>query len=422
MTITAILLFIYSNIFALDIETAISFAVNNNPDLVELSNEIILQDKIIKSVVFELYPDLNVDMNYASAGNYYDVAVQMSYPLFNGGQDKFHVKYESIKRDYLSVQYDMKKKEIEYQTKVLFYNTVLAEKTVSVRESNIQQAVNELNVAEAKYDEGLIDSYEYTAAKQFFLDNQYYLINAKNIYDQALINLKQYISYYDFSGLEGELYIETQPQITGELYEVKVLKLKRDLIKLYYAIEEDNYKWQVDLYTQYDYSIYADQMLNNHSVYFGLKIYFPLSDWFSATINPSYYRNNPTNQGFSIQSSLSLMDENYSAYYTKYFEANLNLELKNIESQITQKQCLSSLTGNKLLELKMKLSMNSNNILINRLNYQKVNMLYQSGQKTAMELFDAKLSVIEAEIDYYKAIFDYDSYAWQIESERFDDH
>jgi len=423
-----ILIFIISLniVFSIDINSTINIGLSNNIELKHLSNSILLQKLKVANKNLKLIPDLSLSMNYSKTiGSYYDnniANLEANYVIYDGNLKYYQIEYENLIYKNLILSYEIKKKEIEYNIKTLFYEALLGKIILEMREKNLQQAILEKKEASEKFKEGLIDKLSYYAAEQFFLLSEKNLLSANIEYKQKLDILKNYINYYEFNLLEGEIKEENNFDLYTNDIRVLNIELQKELASLNYKIGIAANDFNVSFYSKG--SLISTNIITGFysgNIELGIRIYLPLYDWITANISSSYnkqlliypyYSIDSMNisgnfQFFNENNNLLNKKESYITYENLILQ--YNNQIKQIESEIESYK-------NKLLELEFSIYLSSNSIELNKLNYDKIKILYDNGEKTAKELLDTRISIIDAEINYIRSILNYNNFVWKINS------
>jgi len=131
--IILILLFLPGFLFSITIEKAVSNAKAFNPDIKVLENQLAIEKMILKTAEMSVYPALQFKLENSEYQNYqegkktpyYNCEISLDLPLWNGNREFMEIKYQ--KTLILKLEWDLflKNREIEYQTRLLFYNTLL---------------------------------------------------------------------------------------------------------------------------------------------------------------------------------------------------------------------------------------------------------------------------------------------------------
>lgn len=412
------LLFIVFHVaaFSIDFEDALTFAYSNNSDLKNISNQIEIAGQILHYKKLSQLPKLNFSYSYKgnviNSNNYLYLNSAFNYPVYDGGFRSYEVAYVHTYLQILRLNFEQKKKEIEYNTRILYYSAVFSQKVMEMREKYLQQAKMEKQANEARYREGILDKLACLASEHFVISSEYQLYVAKNEWKRKIRDLGDFIISSTVYSVEGEFTkTEEKLKLTGDL-RISNLKLQKELVLINYKKEFASVDWNVNLYS---YSYYS-QMLNNNIVKYGfstgVQIYFPLFDWLSMDANTAYDGTN-----ILIGGNINLLNQDQNSFRLYQRSANITNEIfqTDIDLQIKKIETENDMISEKIVEFEMGIIMASNAIILNKYNYEKIWIQVETGSKTAKDLFDARLAIIDSEILYLRALFKYNQCIWEIQ-------
>ncbi len=424
--------------FPLDLESAISMALNNREDLSVMSNLIILQKSIVESKLHALSPEFSIDFGYSKAAcsnsgiytNDLTTGVSMNYPIYDGGFKNFEIEEENNRLKLMELDYRMRITDVIFRVKSYFYDIILNQNLLELRRRNLEQAGHEKEKAEILFGQKLIDGLAYKSAEYYYVVSEFQLKHELNDLEQKKDLLKNYILYSNFDNLEGDLSQDDSIDLKDPSFKdcrIASLNLQKEIISLYYKKNSASLGWKIDLNSSIYWDSLQSDLLGNYPYYSGyqnqlmlgveIKAYFPLSDDLSVSVTPgSAYSPELSYYDIAGKSSLHIMDDNNTflnsrkAYWDlKKHKADWNYEILDLEANREE-------TLNRLQELKLNIYASSNNMVLSLLNYKNIETQYTNGSKTAKDMLDAKIQKIESEVSNLRAIYDYNCLVWRFQS------
>ncbi|MEJ5285550.1 MAG: TolC family protein [Brevinematales bacterium] len=445
-----ILTFLSLKFYSLDIDTAIKIALENREELKILSNQIELQSKVVKSKFLNFFPVVLVGVEnskeafYTINSNTYNMlsSLEINYSIYDSGYRFFETKAEQVKVDLLRLEFEQKRREIEYKTKAYFYDVLLYKNIVELRSNEVEKALSEKNKIETLYKEGLSDFLSFKTTEYYYNFSVLNYKSAFNSFVERLELLKNYLKInYDEIEVYGILIKEEKfLDYTNDLridYINKSISFKNyQLLKYISSLD-----WQVNFFFnltgQRYFTDYSTRQRENY-FYFGVKVYFPLFDWLSFEVTPNYrkdfipYNETTIDTGKltfldylsqpyyydrkSLGGKIKLFDNNNKNIHTKEIILNYKKEVEELEAQMLEYRSEFIRIKEKFEELELGIFSASNMIELAKLNYEKDRILFENGKKTALDLLESKTKIIEAEVNYLKSIYEYNLFAWKIQA------
>lgn len=150
------------------------------------------------------FPPTKITMG--SADNY-NFGLSLQQPLFTWG--KIRNSYDISKHGFSLAQeeYRKTKQEIKFGVVSLFYNILLAKELIKVREESIARMEDHLKTVQERYDKGYASEFDVLRAKVQLSNAKPPLVQAKNLYQLTVDNLKNIlgINLKDSVNIEGGL-------------------------------------------------------------------------------------------------------------------------------------------------------------------------------------------------------------------------
>ncbi len=216
-------------IFNLNLDQCLKIAYENNKTLLQLQEKINSARYQIDQAKSGFYPQFSFSGSYtrlaevpgfdmggmgkAKLGteNNYNLKLSYQQPIFTWG--KIRAGYDISKYNFslTKEEYRKTKQQIKFNVVNLFYNILLAEELIGVREESIVRIEDHLKVVKDRYDKGYASEFDVLRVKVQLANAKPPLVLAKNLYSLTLDNLKNLlgICLQDSVNLEGTLDFES---------------------------------------------------------------------------------------------------------------------------------------------------------------------------------------------------------------------
>jgi outer membrane protein len=190
--------------YDITLEDALSKAFQDRPDLKSVVARRQASESSIDLAKTGYYPVLTGNAAYSWSGDKFplehgwDVGAALSFPIFSGFLTKYQVQEAKANLNVLKANEESVKQTVISDVQQAFLNLKAAEQRVPTAKLNVEQATENLDIANGRYSAGVGNPIEVT-------DAQVSLITAKTSYIQAL---------YDYrvaqAGLEKAMGIAVQ--------------------------------------------------------------------------------------------------------------------------------------------------------------------------------------------------------------------
>ncbi|MDO6737469.1 TolC family protein [Wenyingzhuangia sp. 2_MG-2023] len=147
-------------------------------------------------------------------------AISASMPLYQGNQIRNQIDQSELLIKQNSFFVEAAKNNIELSVLEAYIQTLYAKEGIRVAENTLNASVKEVERAASNYNAGSIALGDYTDAQSQAATQKYNLINAKNVYQQQLLVLKQLLELSPLDSLEVEEI--TDDEITVDLVPNKI--------------------------------------------------------------------------------------------------------------------------------------------------------------------------------------------------------
>lgn len=330
-------------------------------------------------------PSSKIEMGTA---NNYNLRLSLEQPLFTWG--RIQNSYDISKYGLSSTreQYRKARQEIKYNVTVLFYRVLLAQELIKVREGSITRIEDHLRTVQDRYDKGYASEFEVLRARVQLTNARPSLVQAKNLHQLTLDNLKNLlgIDLIDKVNLEGDLTAETYEVNQSEAEEFAFQN--RSELKL---VKEQNMIGQKAL---------ALAKAGNKPSLFGAVNY---------EYKKPYYSEDKwkTDWNFTIALSLPIFD----GYLTKARVNGAKSDLRRLEITESQTKDMIRLEISQAIS---ELNLARENIISQEENVKEAkeslriaNVQYQKGMLTNLELMDTEYALTVAETNHLQALSDF---------------
>lgn len=194
----------------LDLQTAITFALENNFAILQAKERIRQQEGIMIEVKARSIPNAaitsslsKIDRGLAAVPlpqipvntKSWNIALNVSQALYAGGGIRSAVKSSQLARDAALLDLENVINEALLQVRTAFFSVLLAREQINVQESNLQLLQEQLKTATDRYEAGTVSSFEKLRAEVAFANAKVPLITARNNYRLAIEAMRQSLGF-----------------------------------------------------------------------------------------------------------------------------------------------------------------------------------------------------------------------------------
>lgn len=394
-------------VLELNLDQCLEIAYENNKTLLQLDEKINAAEYKREEARSGFLPQLSFSGNYTRLGrvpafdvpgttmkaefgtaNNYNLMLSLQQPLFTWGRIRAGYDISKYNLSLTQEEYRKTKQQIKFNLVNLFYNVLLAEELIKVREESIDRIEDHLSTVQERYDKGYASQFDVLRVKVQLANAKPPLVQAKNLYQLTLDNLKNLlgISLQDSVNLEGSL--EFQPIEVNQS-----------------QAEELAFKNRSELKSVFHQGRIAQEALNiakatNKPNLLGTANYeykrpFYSTDEWETDWNFTFLVNIPIFDGFLTRSKVH----------------QARSDLKQID--IAEKQ-IQDFIKLEISQAISDLNLAKENILSQEENVKQANeslriakVQYQKGMLTNLELMDTEFALTVAETNYLQALSDY---------------
>jgi len=439
LIVLALLTFILSSVYAIDLENSITKAKQNNKELLMAQEEIRKSDESYKQVRGSAYPQLNLKGAYGLSKTYYpdsaipskmdisaglddsptnneeylagvinnvvnsmiptspaeagsfSMQLQMNQIVYSGGKLGSGIKAGNYYRQLQRINYKIIEQNVVLKTTELFYQCLLAQKLWEVQEDGLQIARRHLERVELFNQEGQVSEFDLLQARLGVAKLEPQVLKAKNDYDIAVSAFRKQIGEEDSDIVpEGEFVLPERIEITLEdateqalkqRNEIELIGISTQMKELQYKVEKINYLPNVALSA--DYSLYtsADEYAIQNDDFghkYGISLGFqmPIFTGLTNTAKRDYARYDYQKAKLQQRDTEELIALQIKQDYQKYYHA---WENHNVQTQ---------------------------NIHLAERGLQLAQVRYDNHVGIQLEVFDAQLTLQTIKLQYYQSIYE----------------
>jgi outer membrane protein len=320
--------------------------------------------------------------------NNYNLGLSLQQPLFTWGRIRNSYAISEHGLTLTQEEYRKTKQEIKLGVVSLFYNILLAKELINVREESIARMEDHLKTVQERYDKGYASEFDVLRAKVQLANARPPLVQAKNLYQLTLDNLKNIlgIGLKDSVNLEGSLefvpFEVDQSQAEESAFqnrsELKLVGEQRKIGMRALALAKANDKPSLLGLANYEYK----------------RPYYSEDKW-------------KTDWNFTLALNVPLFD----GFLTRSKVREARSDLKQLD--VTEKQ-VQDLIKLEISQAISDLNLARENILSQEENVKQAKesiriakVQYEKGMLTNLELMDTEFALTVAETNYLQALSDY---------------
>lgn len=390
---------------SLNLDQCLTTAYDNNKTLLQLEEKTNAAEYKIEEARSGFFPQLFLGGSYTRLGNVpeygfegmsfkmgsennYNLGLSLQQPLFTWGRIKNSYDLSRYGLSLTREEYRKTRQEIKFNVTYLFYNILLAEELIGVREGSIGRIEDHLRTVQERYDKGYASEFELLRVKVQLANAKPPLVQAKNLYQLTLDNLKNIlgIGLQDSIDLEGSLTfdpIQVEQSQAEEFAlenrsELKLMAQQKSMGRKALAIARAGNKPSLFGSANYEYK----------------RPYYSEDRW-------------KTDWNFTLALSFPIFD----GFLTRSKVKGAKSDLRQLD--ITEKQ-IKDLIRLQISQAISDLNLARENILSQQENVKQAKeslriarVQYQKGVLTNLELMDTEFALTVAETNYLQALSDY---------------
>ena len=407
----------YSNaqsVKILSLEEAISLAKKNNSELINTRLDLLKSKEAVSEAYSEnLFPSLTLNSRYNRAfkkqifdifGEKFEIGSDntientfeisesipvLGTPVFQG--IRIAEYYEKLNSEtVMSVE-----SKVKTDVKISFYGALFLKEVIEVNKKSLENSINNFEVVEAKYRNGVVTEFDYLRAKvnvktsQPILDKSEKDLKLSLLFLKDIIGLKEEDEEIDITGKltydSMEVFGPTDEiikKIINKNVAVRQLKINMLINKELVKVDKANYLPKLYLFGQY--SLAANE-----------------NDGRSLT---KYRFFNVVNAGIGLTWDLNIFKNDFKVHQSE-------IEVKKTEESILDiKEKLKNQSESVLIRMedaKNRIVSEYENVELAERSLELANLSFKNGVVNQIDVLDAELMLSSVKLSYLTAIYDY---------------
>ena len=214
----------------LDLNTALSFALNNNFNIRRAIEQIEEQEGIIVEVKARTRPSLTLNLDYqrldeglsevvdgfgVASDNTWGISLNLRQAIYQGGGIKAALKAQDLTREAVRLFLESTIMDAMLEVTTRYYGTLLARDQIEVQEQNIKLLEKVLEDAQNKVKAGSVSDFEVLRAEVLLANAKPALIRRRSAFRVAIDQLRRSIGYGNYRRDSNNL--DSVPELLGEL-------------------------------------------------------------------------------------------------------------------------------------------------------------------------------------------------------------
>jgi outer membrane protein TolC len=190
----------------LDLQTAITFALENNFSIRQARERIREQEGVVVEVSARTIPNVSADAVYQRndedisstfppSDQAWQINLTASQAIYAGGGIRSAVRSSKLAREAAMLDLQAVINDALLQVRTGFYNVLLAREQIKVQESNLELLQEQLKTATDRFEAGTVSSFEKLRAEVAVANAKVPLITARNDYRLAIESLRFALGY-----------------------------------------------------------------------------------------------------------------------------------------------------------------------------------------------------------------------------------
>jgi outer membrane protein TolC len=318
--------------------------------------------------------------------NQHDVTFTMKYLLYDGGGVSSLSSQAEANLEGYEINEEKTKQDVIYKAAMSYFNALRWKNFVHVAEESVDLSKQQLELAKSRFDAGTAAKADVLKADAQLSESEIKLIDAKNYFNIALSSLNDTMGLSLTTPLElSENYVYSEWNITLEQCQNKAMKerleieiIEKTKTSLYYATEFAKSAWYPSIFLKLDYTPYGNSLITQNNTLVGtVGAQFNIFDGFKTGGN---------------------IDEAEAKY------EKVTIREEDVKKKVTLDVQKSFLTfrsnSKKVLEVEKNLDASKESFRVAQISYRE-------GISSFIDVNQAQLVLINAEVSKVQAIYDY---------------
>ena len=326
----------------------------------------------------------------------------LTQPLFLGGAGLAGIKLSKAGARAAEHHLESRRQQLIYTSVDGFYACLLAQKLIAVQEEAMDQAMANLDVVLKKYNVGAASGYDKMRAEVEVANLKPDLINARNNYQLAQTRLRAII------GLDRDSQLEISGEFIYEEDDMGKLNLRE--------LQDMALNKRPEMLTIHEQKQITQQGINIARSDFMPKIFFTTDYSYLAMKDDLKFSQRDFSKGFTSGISLRLSLFNGLNTVKQYQKAKLDYDI----AQDSERQLIDIIYAevevalNNLNEAREKYMSAEETVALAQESLRLANLMYEEGANTQLDVLVSRLSVTQAQMNYYSSLYQYQMARYQL--------
>ncbi len=316
-------------------------------------------------------------------------SINLQQLIYAGGTVSNYIDISKKMLDIKSKQYELQKRNTIYKTKELFYQSLLARDVVQITRESYDLANEHYKLVQKLYEDDMSSEYDMLRAELEVSKIEPQVQEAENNYEIVVSALEQHLGNISIASIEGSIELPVYEDFTlkqcyiemlNNRIELQLTEKSLDIKKIQYDIAKGNFlpkvafEAGVSLFSQDD-ELQTDGDYYGHEYSLGLGVSIPIFSGFSNSNNLK-------------KSKIAIRQQNLN---NADLEDKLRLEVKQ------------NLLNLEKVEETVKTQ--EKNLSLAQTGYEIAQTRYNNQVGIQLELFDAQIQLEQAKLELKNAIY-----------------
>ena len=336
----------------------------------------------------------------------YNSSVSVNYNFFNMFKDVDSYSY--YQKRYLGAELSFAsiKQDVAYEIISSYYRVLNSEKTLQVRKKALAQKIEYLKLAESLFRSGIKSKSDYLNAQIQIKKSEVSLLDSENDLKAVRARLNNLLG----------ILPENETNLTDD---IEYLQPDYSLEKLTRNVFEGNYDWKKAKISREAVAISTS--LEERALWPSIGIdgnfSVSLSRYMKNSLEWTHNGRLDQNASWGVGLSISYPIFDGAINSIKYQLSRSALDIEDFGIEALKRDLLEKtyIYYNNIMKVFEELSLYKEQVILSRESMDLIQSRYRSGISSFLDLTDAELNYISAEIGYYQMIYSYKTQKYDIE-------
>lgn len=207
----------------LDIQTALTYAVDHNFAIRQARERIREQDGLIVEVKGAVLPNVSLNGSYSlededlanviNADQNWQLSLRVSQLIYSGGGVRAALDVQDLVKESALLELETVINDQMLRARTSFYNVLLAREQIDVQEQNVSLLEEQLQTTRNRFEAGTVSNFEVLRAEVELANAQPALIRARNNHRVSIDELRYALGYEETNADD----VHRTPKIVGKL-------------------------------------------------------------------------------------------------------------------------------------------------------------------------------------------------------------